>query len=538
MSTAATSAATDPHGRAGALGSTALRALETLAPFLAAALACAVIAAIVQPYPVGIFHDDGVYLILAKSLASADGYRYLHLPGAPIATHFPPAYPILLALLLSVSGTLPQSITILLLANAVLLGVATWALTQFTTRRLGWTPLAGAAVALASTLALPMVMLSTLVMSEVLFLALCIPLLTMSEQAVTGERRRARLFALGAMVGGLALVRVHGIVLAGVVGALLAVRQDWRKAAYFLAGAALVIVPWQLWVIFNDAAIPPELQGSYGSYLGWFFDGLRSGGSRLLAGTVSRNVGEIADLLADRFAPWRPGFWRIGAVVVTMLCFISGAIALLRRAPVTLWFMTVYLAITLVWPSAPWRFIWGIWPLIILTITCGAVAWLTWTPVPRISRLVRVVPAAALAALLLGAIRAELAAYETHAWTTPVREATARVAPEMRWLTENARPHETVVADAEPLVFLFARHRAVPPVSFTANEYVAPRTLAADTAALTALVKYSAARYVVSVVPSTVAAARALGSASTTRGFVLREVDALSDGVVFEVVRP
>jgi hypothetical protein len=42
----------------------------------------------------------------------------------------------------------------------------------------------------------------------------------------------------------------------------------------------------------------------------------------------------------------------------------------------------------------------------------------------------------------------------------------------------------------------------------------------------------------VSVVPSTIAAARALTSASPNRGFVLREADSLSDGAVFEVVRP
>jgi hypothetical protein len=538
VSAAATPVAADSRGRTGESGSMALRSLETLAPFLAAALACAVIASLVEPYPVGIFHDDGVYLILARSLASADGYRYLHLPGAPIATHYPPAYPILLALLLTVGGALPKSITILLLANAVLLGVATWALTQFMRRRLGWTPLAAAGIAVASTVSLPMVMLSTLVMSEVLFLAVCIPLLTMSERAVTAERRRARLFALGAMVGALALVRMQGVVLAAVVGCLLAVRQDWRKAAYLLAGAVLVTIPWQLWVAFHDRSIPPELRGSYGSYVGWFFDGLRTGGFRLLTGTISRNLSEATGLLADRFAPWRPGFGRIAGVVVAALFFLTGSVRFFRRAPVTLWFVVAYLALTLVWPYAPWRFIWGIWPLIIVIIACGVHACITWSPVAPIPRLVRVIPAAALAALVMGAIRAERAAYVSHAWSTPVREATARIAPEMRWLTDNARPHETVVADAEPLVYLFTRHRAVPPVPFTANEYVAARTLTADTAALSALVRYSAARYVLSVVPSTIAAARALMSASPNRGFVLREADSLSDGAVFEVVRP
>jgi len=49
--------------------------IGAVAPFLAAALTFAIAASIIALYPVGIFHDDGVYLILAKALANGDGYR-------------------------------------------------------------------------------------------------------------------------------------------------------------------------------------------------------------------------------------------------------------------------------------------------------------------------------------------------------------------------------------------------------------------------------------------------------------------------------
>ncbi|MBC7671395.1 MAG: hypothetical protein H7247_03150, partial [Polaromonas sp.] len=34
-------------------------------------------------YLVGVFHDDGVYALLARAIASGDGFHYTQLPGAP-----------------------------------------------------------------------------------------------------------------------------------------------------------------------------------------------------------------------------------------------------------------------------------------------------------------------------------------------------------------------------------------------------------------------------------------------------------------------
>ena len=50
----------------------------------------------------------------------------------------------------------------------------------------------------------------------------------------------------------------------------------------------------------------------------------------------------------------------------------------------------------------------------------------------------------------------------------------------------------------------------MPPVAFTAAEYVTPRDPAADVAALGELVRQFPVRYVITVVPSTIAAARSL----------------------------
>ena len=70
---------------------------ERLVPLFLAVLSIAVVVMSIGPFPVGVYQDDGIYTVLAKSLATGQGYRYLHIPDAPNATHYPPLYPLFLA---------------------------------------------------------------------------------------------------------------------------------------------------------------------------------------------------------------------------------------------------------------------------------------------------------------------------------------------------------------------------------------------------------------------------------------------------------
>ena len=513
------------------------RLLRAFAPLLAAALVCAVAASLVAPYPVGIFHDDGVYLVLAKSLAGGHGYRYLHLPGAPIATHYPPAYPLLLAFLWTLAPRFPANLTIFLLANAALLGLVAWGTARYLIARLDWPSFGATGFALVATLSLPLIQLTTLVMSEVLFLALLVPLLAQAERAVATPRDTLHDVGLGAAAGALTLARVHGVVLVAALVLILATRRDFRRTGLVLVGAALVLLPWQLWVALHDAALPATIRGSYGSYLTWFADGVASGGPTFVVRTIARNAGEAAAILADRFAPWSLGVLRLVPLSLTIGLLVFGGLCLRRRAPVTMAFLAGYLAVMLIWPYTPWRFLWGIWPLLLLLAAEGAMTVVRGRPSGAPTRLVRYATFAVLAVLGLGLARAEIVAYRDRAWTAPVRDATQSIAPVMRWISQNTRPHEVVITDAEPLVYLFTERTALPPVAFTAAEYVAPRNPASDVAALAELVRQFPVRYVVTVVPSTMAAARALAVPAPARSVTLREVEATPGAAVFEVVR-
>jgi len=511
-----------------------MHSVRAFAPLLAAALVSAVAASIVAPYPVGIFHDDGVYLVLAKAIAGGSGYRYLHIPGAPFATHYPPAYPLFLALLSKLAPPFPQSMSLLLLANAALLGLVAWGSARFAIRQLGWPSIAATGFALVGALSLPLIQLATLIMSEVMFLALLFPLLLAAEQRAVEQQDWRRDAALGAAAGTLALVRAQGIVLVFALVFVFAMRREWRRGAFMLLGAALVLMPWQLWIALHDAGLPAALRGSYGSYVGWLVEGVSQGGASFVVRTVGRNVSECTAILADRFAPWSIGRLRWIPIGLTISLLALGATRLSRRAPITTAFLGGYVIVTLAWPYAPWRFVWGIWPFVLLLAVEGALAIVHWTPGRPLGVAVRHAMRAALLFVGLGVARAEVLAYRDRAWAEPVRNATRRIAPAMRWISQHTQPRDIVIADAEPLVYLFTQRPTLPPVAFTAAEYLSPRSIAADATSLRELVGRYPARYLVTVVPSTIAAARTL----TTGRATLREVDAIDGGAVFEVVRP
>ena len=103
------------------------------------------------PYVVGVWHDDGVYALLGRAIATGQGFHYTQFPGAPAATHYPPLYPLLLAAVWRLAPSFPDNISAFLALNAMLVGVAALGAYRFTRQRLGWRDDAAAAFALAAT---------------------------------------------------------------------------------------------------------------------------------------------------------------------------------------------------------------------------------------------------------------------------------------------------------------------------------------------------------------------------------------------------
>ena len=496
--------------------------------------AVVVVAAIVAwwagvPYVVGVWHDDGVYALLGRAIASGQGFHYTHLPGAPAATHYPPAYPLLLAAVWRIAPSFPDNIAAFLTLNAVLAGVAALGAYRFTRARLEWRDETAAAFALGTALTTPVLALSGAVLSEPLFLAALWPVLAAADRAAGLHDDRRETLVAGALVGALMLVRTHAVVLLVALVLVLVTRQRPRRAAQAMAAAAVVVLPWQVWTVLATPRVAAPLEGAYGSYVGWFVAGVREGGLPFLLATARINLIELWLLVQDRVVPGNLPVARTLAAVLLLAFVAVGARSLARRAPVTVWFLAFYLAIVVVWPYAPWRFLWAVWPVVLLFAATGA--WYLWQLAH--ASWTRALVALSIALPAFGMVRTEWNAVATRAWSAPALQAGAQITPLVAWVGRHTRSSDIVLAEGEQVISLFTGRRAAPTAPFSAREYVVPRTVESSTAQLRDMLSSVPAQWVLPLAPVQLEAARALAGARPG----LRPVAPLPHSTVFEVVR-
>jgi hypothetical protein len=504
-------------------------------PWLVGALALVATMHAIDPLPVGVFYDDAQYLILAKSLATGRGYRFLNLPGAPLATHFPPGYPAFLAILWHISPAFPENVALFKFANALLLAVVALLAYRFATKTLDVPPAIAAAAALAGTATIPSLVLSSAIMSEPLFLAMLLPALAWSEResrAHVGRPAREELryaLLLGATIGVLALVRTHGIALAAAAIATYVARGRRREAVVCAAAVGILVAPWMLWVSAHNDSLPPVVRGAYGSYFGWLATGLRVEGVHLLAVTLPDNVATIWMSIVRSIVP--DIHWSIDLVVgaIYVAATLIGVVSCWTRARVMILFIGFYLAIVLVWPFSPLRFVWGIWPLVMLLPAAGiAAAWRA--PIVRLRLAARGALIAASVVLALGIASFNVRGYANAWWSSNARFHARRVLPQLAWVARATQPRDVIAADAEAAVYLYTGRQAVPITSFTAVEYVHERSVVDEMEIVRQLLDQYRPQYVLATSPHVVEATAHLSRLREARLF---RIDSLGQGAVY-----
>lgn len=512
----------------GSVPVTLARSREALVPVLLAAVALVYAVTAIEPFPVGVFQDDGVYVLLAKSLATGEGYRYLHLPGEPNATHYPPLYPAFLALLWKVWPVFPQNVVLFKFANAALTALATAMAFRFARDRVALGPAVAAATAVAFTACAPVILLTVMVLSEPMFLVALLGGLFLCERAAENGQTRAAL-AAGVAGGLLALIRTIGVVVVPATVLVLAWRRRWRAAAIVAVTAAAVLLPWQWWVGAHADALPSVLLGKYGPYGTWLADAVRAEGPAWVARLAWFNLAQItaqgwATVTVERMLGLR---WLATSVLV--LLFGIGWVRFVRRVPVAGWTVAAYLGITVAWPFMPARFTWGIWPLVGCIFVLGGQAVVTWRP-PRVMRPVRWVAVAAVVLLAAGYARYNYLG-TSRGWWTQVQALTAdRTRPFAEWVLANTTDDEVVATDDDLIVHLYTGRRAVPVSSFTPQEHLVRQTRELTTRNLREILRLYDVRYVFAASDYGWSAVRGLAEASPPE---LRLVRPLPTGAVF-----
>jgi hypothetical protein len=317
---------------------------------------------------------------------------------------------------------------------------------------------------------------------------------------------------------------------------VLALRRRWRALGVFVGAAIIVLLPWDLWLALHRTALAGPLRGSYGSYGAWLAIGARNGGAGFVLGTVAANFRETIALFADRCSLSDRESIRTIVGVIAAAGISFGAVRAIRRAPVMVGFAAVYFAILLVWPFTPWRFVFAVWPVVIL-FAGEALAALRRVSMPRVARIAFGTVAAL---LLLGAVKQESRAALTHRWFAPANAATAQIAPLVGWVASNTKPSDVVAVDGEQLVYLFTGRRAVPVAPLTAAEYLTPRTVADNARSLRELLGDLPITFVATIAPSLRASAERLvasGTSNASSDARLIPVAPVAAGEAFRVER-
>ncbi|HEU4721855.1 MAG TPA: hypothetical protein VFS59_10875 [Gemmatimonadaceae bacterium] len=433
------------------------------------ALALAVGIAIVDALPAGVVADDAFYVILARALASGEGYRYLNVPGHPAGTHFPPGYPALLALVSFVVPAFPASVVAFKALNAAFLAAASVLVARLLRDRLELSPLWCLGVGAVTAISVPLLILGNLVLSELCFLALALGLLLALERLMDAPASARYALLLGAAIGVCALVRTHAVVLVPAAAVVLATRRRWREAALLTLAAVACLLPWQLWTARHGGTLPEPLLGMYDSYASWWLRGLRTMGVSMIPQTIAKTTSETSGMLAVLFSPMRGSAAHAVTLAALGSLVVAACIAAWRRMPVTLLFLAGYLAIVLVWPFQTARFVWTVWPLLLALVAVGG-----WTALgrPAWRAPVRAALAAAFVWVAVGYAAYEMRGIRGQWWSSIPRANTPRIATTVRWVLANTATDEVVATENEGAVYLYTGRQALPIITLTPAQYL------------------------------------------------------------------
>lgn len=398
---------------------------------------------------VGAFFDDGIYVTLAKALADGDGYRNVHLPGAPPAVHFPFLYPAALAVLWRLWPVFPDNVTLFQLFDAAALAAAAWVIAAHA-RRWGPPPAAQYVALPLAFAAFPLLTYVGMRFAEPLYLLLWAGAVAVADRDTVGNRGA---LTAGALAGLAALARGVGIVVMGGVVLALAIRGRRRHSLLAAVAGVLTAAPWFVWTAVHGPGLDSRIAANYGSYAN---AARQSGLAGFLPDEYLGGFGPLAQLLLPVAPPW---LWQPGAILVVGLV-VWGGVAAARRAPALVASLTAYLLLVSSWFWFPDRFVWIVSPWLLLLGVAGVGA--AWRRVPALRPVVAVLAIAC----AVGYSRREAISLAQRGFAAPARKVSAPftlLAPAI----EAETPRDAVIAtDREALVWLYTGRRAVPSYLF------------------------------------------------------------------------
>ncbi len=426
------------------------------------------------PQVCGAYHDDALYVITAKALAQGLGYKLINLPQAPLQTKYPILYPGLLALVWKLWPNFPDNLW-LMKGLTVLGGAATMGLTYLFLLRFNYFPrgVALSAALLCATCPFFLYFASN-TLSEIPFALLTVAAMWAMEAQIRAPAwSRNRQFWSGVLLALPFLCRIIGasLVLAGVV-----VLYYWRRPLrWVILGAAVVVLPWLLWMLAGLGAWNRDpVSGYYTDYLGWW----SSTGPGLLGKAILGNLPNIIWSLAilslegldQLLTAAQLSAWPLLALLIGLIPLIV-VIRQLTKGQILPYYLMFYWAIVFLWPWPPIRFIIPILPLVLGYLCFGLWALARNLPRPALFRRLALVVVSVLVLTNLFLL------YRGHAVSQqtgypfvnlPAHPASWSEHEKLfHWLRSHTEPQDILASWEGPMVYLYTGRRAIRPCRIT-----------------------------------------------------------------------
>jgi hypothetical protein len=332
----------------------------------------------------GYLHDDGLFFVSARSLATDNGYRVPSLPENPAQTKFPPLYPLYLSIVWRLNPSFPENLVLATLFSWLLLP-ACLALCWRLYRSYGYTERRTWLLVALLALNPYMILFGSSMFSEIFFT--CCVLATL----LAVERGGTKMIAAAGLAAGAAyLSRTAGIALLVSVPASLAVwsnrKRELRRAAVFAAAMLPAGIGWMVWTALDRIRTDDPTLLYYTDYVRYQFLNVGFGN---IAVVVWKNLDQILYGLGALVLPkvFEGGVVKILTQVIAV-AMIAGVVRMVKpknqdsvvdaterlhspnqsgRIAITYaWFAVVSTGILLVWHFPPnERFMLPIYPLML-----------------------------------------------------------------------------------------------------------------------------------------------------------------------------
>jgi hypothetical protein len=300
---------------------------------------------------VGAFNDDGVYVLLGRSIARGTGYRLSYLVGAPVAVKFPPGLPALLAIPWAIGGTLGAVRATVDILNPLTCGVAAALVWWIGRRHLALSRFPLSVAAIGPFLLEQSIQYYSIPLAEPYFMLGWAGAVALAA-TVTSASGAA---ALGLLLAASTLFRSAGIVLIPACLVALALRRvPWRVVAVSAAFALIPLITWsavhaRLMAEGPLSSSPDEV--SYWSLIPFGSVQLPRYVLHVLWNNASVYLLELGGTLAG------PAVLGNLLVFGWLVAVAVGGIWSWRRAPVVALTVAASLMVVMVWPFAQDRFL-------------------------------------------------------------------------------------------------------------------------------------------------------------------------------------